>query len=740
MTIADRLKQKNLPASGQHHHGIFLFLLTLAVLLANAPMLTGLVNCDPESRYGGITTGWKSSLISAPACFVDPGPAYFTQPMGHLSALDWLHGIVPWWNPYSGVGMPLAAEMQNESFFLPFVFLLIFHSGWLIQKVIFQLLCGFLTYAFLTELRCSRLASFTGATLFALNGTFFLTAATAAAPLFCLPLLLLGIEYATRAAYNRQKMGWTLIALAVALSLYSGFPEIAYLDSLLGACWAAMRLTQTAGRARWRLLAKLCWGAGGGILLALPQLVPFLEYLKLANIGIHDGFTATSIWPFTATPIQIFPFFYGALGLQAPPGLEQSFGNLWVRIGGWFGMLPMLLALAALLAPLPQQRGVRLVLGLWAALWQGRCFGFPPLLKLFNLIPGMMSVDAPRYCGGAVEFAVFVLAALGLDALRRERLAPWHLALLLGLAACIVIAALVPVLSFMPAWYAAYPKAWIVGIGSTALSIIGALIWLSLLWRGKGMALTSAWLVGAAIVTMIVSQLGAPRAGTEMLDSVAALQSRIGLGRVYALGPFTGPYWTARRIATINYIQLPAPKPWSDYIHNHLYANADAVLFTGSGAGQLQAFTSNIPAYEQVGVQYLSLPAGTALPLSAARQMRMIAHDNALDIWELPHPAPYAEAPNCTVKLTSRQQMETDCTENSILLRRELFYPGWHARVNGRSSAITLANEIFQAVPLPAGHSQVDFFYRPTNIRAACALALTALALWLVGVLRARRL
>jgi hypothetical protein len=37
----------------------------------------------------------------------DPNTSYATQALAGLSADEWLRGIVPW-NPYTGVGMPLA--------------------------------------------------------------------------------------------------------------------------------------------------------------------------------------------------------------------------------------------------------------------------------------------------------------------------------------------------------------------------------------------------------------------------------------------------------------------------------------------------------------------------------------------------------------------------------------------------------------------------------------------------------
>ena len=130
------------------YHFKAVFLILAAVLLANAPTLLGFSHCDPEGLYSGLTHGMKPGYLTGQACFFDPAPAYYTQPLGRLSASDWLHGVVPWWNPYSGIGMPLAAEAQNESLFLPFVLLLIFHNDWLLQRLAFQILSGLFTYAF----------------------------------------------------------------------------------------------------------------------------------------------------------------------------------------------------------------------------------------------------------------------------------------------------------------------------------------------------------------------------------------------------------------------------------------------------------------------------------------------------------------------------------------------------------------------------------------------------------------
>jgi hypothetical protein len=69
------------------------------------------------------------------------------------------------------------------------------------------------------------------------------------------------------------------------------------------------------------------------------------------------------------------------------------------------------------------------------------------------------------------------------------------------------------------------------------------------------------------------------------------------------------------------------------------------------------------------------------------------------------------------------------------LVLSDLFYPGWHATVNGSEAPIERANHLFRAVRVAAGESTVRFEYRPESLRRgalvslATALLLAALAL-----------
>ena len=90
-------------------HALPVVVILVAVLVANAPALLHLVTSNPLNIDASLGPGATSRLPGYP--YIDPNAGYTTQALGHLAALDWLHGHVPWWNPFEGVGSPLAGEM-----------------------------------------------------------------------------------------------------------------------------------------------------------------------------------------------------------------------------------------------------------------------------------------------------------------------------------------------------------------------------------------------------------------------------------------------------------------------------------------------------------------------------------------------------------------------------------------------------------------------------------------------------
>ena len=127
-----------------------------------------------------------------------------------------MHGIIPWWNPYSGIGLPLAGEMQPNAFFLPFVFWLLLPNGVLWLKITMEIMAGLATFALSRELSLSRMSALFAALLFEMNGTFAWTPGTIAVlnVIAFLPLLLYGIEKSRKLEQGALGIFWIAMAIA----------------------------------------------------------------------------------------------------------------------------------------------------------------------------------------------------------------------------------------------------------------------------------------------------------------------------------------------------------------------------------------------------------------------------------------------------------------------------------------------------------------------------------------------
>jgi hypothetical protein len=138
------------------HPALPIVLLLLLPFALQAPFWLLGLSTDPIWFYSNIVSG-AHGIPGSP--FLDPNAGFTSEALGHLVALDWLHGVIPWWNPYTGIGVPLAGELQPGAFFLPFNLLLLLKEGLLWQRIVMQIIAGLGTYTLLRELGLSRLAA-----------------------------------------------------------------------------------------------------------------------------------------------------------------------------------------------------------------------------------------------------------------------------------------------------------------------------------------------------------------------------------------------------------------------------------------------------------------------------------------------------------------------------------------------------------------------------------------------------
>lgn len=246
----------------------------------------------------------------------------------------WLQkGELALWEPYTRGGLPHIANIQNSTFYLPryLVALALGRGSWPIEvfqweSALHVWLTSVLMYAYLRVVFKRLSLAFVGAVLWAYSG--YITGypilqinimETAA----WLPLALLGIYAAMTTANLRWLWGATMTAVAVALMLLAGHPQVAmyciYLTAFYGLFVGRMN-----GRGWITSIARIVLTCGFGGALAAVQLLPTAEFLRLSYRVVDQtfadkalGFTVSGlnglIWP--SGDQAWSPLYLGAAGL-----------------------------------------------------------------------------------------------------------------------------------------------------------------------------------------------------------------------------------------------------------------------------------------------------------------------------------------------------------------------------------------------------------------------------------------
>jgi hypothetical protein len=564
---------------------------------------------DPIWFFSGLTHG--SPPLRSP--FLDPNVGFTSEAIGRLAAWEWLHGVVPWWNAYTGIGMPLAGELQPGAFFLPFNLLLLLPEGILWQQISMQIVAGLATYALFRELDLSRLAALMGGALFALNGTIAWTPgpATVYCSLPFLPLLLLGIERARKRQCSATSI--LIIGVATAWSILAGFPEPAYISGLLVLAWGLYRLVSDPKpwTLAWRAIAGLVFG----MLVATPLLIAFVDYVRQSDsFGIHNF--GEQSFPWAAFSATLMPYVYGSFGTSLH---SLPLSHIWINLGGYSGTLIILMAMVGLTSS-SAHRGLKLLLLGWIVLAWAKTFGVQPVMALMNHLPLMRQAIFFRYAPPSWELALIILAAFGLDDFRNSTPGRRRaFGITIGLLAIGVVLAW-PQRAFWERPQQFAPIMFLLLGLSVAWALFGLLAaglsWKQLHGAQRRVALAGLLVFDAAVMFMVPQSTGV-RGNQIDTPAIQFLRDHQGLSRTYTLGPIQPNYGAYFRVASIDHNVLPVPKLWADYVENSLLpgfskinpsAGFSSVTFwpgvMPDGAGE-RALGQYLGNYLSLGVRYV---------------------------------------------------------------------------------------------------------------------------------------
>jgi len=711
--------------------------IALAVLLANGLYLTGIFDANPLQH------SWLySSLQPGPVAgesLIDPTIGYVVQPLGHLAATDWLHLRVPWWNPYEGLGMPLAGEMQSAAMFPP-TLLLELSNGRLFERVLFELVGGTGTYLVLRRIGLGRAASCGAGVAFALNGTFAWLGDASITPVALLPVLLLGIEHAYSATIERRAGGWSLVAMALALSIAAGFPETAYCDGLLALLWGIWRLHAVGQSRLLPMMRKLLTGIAVGCLLAAPVLVAFLTFLPQADVAGHLGHEVGHV-PFRSLPQLTLPYVYGPIfAFDDPAGVLTT---IWSNVGGYLSMSIALFGLLGLVVPAPwrpdQRRLLRLLLGAWIALALCRVYGIPGLGAILGIFPGMSSVQFWRFSSASISFAAVTLAACGIDRSRLSALSHrLSIALALAIGALLALDLFIadgPAHNLIAAQHRYLVGSLVVG---AAVAVAGILV----LRQPRALTrvrLASLLIAIEAFGLFVVPEFSAARSVRLDETPVSYLRAHLGLSRFFTLGPLQPNYGSYFGLASLNLIDTPIAASFERYVHLRLDPTAEPRFFMGrGGAGRSEEeLVAHLSWYQRAAVAYVLTKPGVDLTQLSGAFSRVFESPTAW-IYHLSGTQPYFSTNTpCQVSPRGRARVTVSCTRPSELVRHELLLTGWHATIDGRRVPIARRGP-FQAVNVPTGTHVIAFGFEPPGATWSVLAFAAGLAMLLLSPCRRR--
>jgi hypothetical protein len=713
--------------------------IALAVMAANALAWTGLVNLSPMAVMRDLTT--SVCHLTCGQAWIDPDVGTISQPVGHLAAMDLFHLHVPWWNPFEGLGTPLTGEMQSAALF-PLTLWLALPGGLVWFHISLELIAGIATYFLARRLGASTMIAAVGGAVFALNGTYAWIGNSVLNPVAFLPMLVLGVEMIIASAPRRRQYGWYVAALALALSLYAGFPEVAYLDALFAGVWAAVRLLSVDRGTRVRTLRRLVYAALAGIALALPIIVPFRDYLNEGYVGDH-----TSLGEFLHMSPRVLPMFFDPY-IYGTIFSNPAASSYWDAAGGYVGASVAALAIAGLFGR--RHRPLRIFLLAWIVLGFAGSVDVFGLRRAWNLIPLVNDAGFWRYIPASIELAAIVLALLGLTDAAQSALARWRIAGAAGVTAVVLVVLAITAssinrgivisgsLRFFHAALDAIPFV------SLALLVLAMLLLRS---RGR-MWFVAVVVVGESVLLFAAPMAVAPSSLKVNLAPVRFLQANLGQYRYMDVGVLYPNWGSEYGVSSLATNDLPLPLTFVNYVQSSLFPGIqpfNAFSVHGTSYTQIvmeQEIATHLRAYEDASVKYLLTRTRTRFsPQLTAAGVKKVWSDQKVTIYALPDPRPLfsTASSSCAVSSTSLTVARVNCpTSSSTLLRAEQSMKGWRATVNGRPATIRTVGTVYQQIDVPRGTSTVEFSFLPPHERLAVFIGFVALLALVVAALDER--
>ena len=676
-------------------------------------------------------------------------------PWFEVQARAWSHGAIALWDPYVWAGQPLLGQAQpGVAYPLNWILfaLPLRHDGlirwWALQWyfVVIRFMAMAFCYLLCCDLGRSRAASLVAGCIFALGGYIGSTPwPQMVNGAVWLPLVFLFLLRAGRA--EQPSRNAVLSGTFLGVAWLSGHHQAPML-LMLAAAGAWLYLIFRAGRPDWRMARAAVLAFLFTVMTGALQILPAWEYGHLAKrwVGAPDALRWNQPVPYSIhQTYDLKPFdLLGTVFPHVHTHSDPFVGTAALALGilglavGWFDSR--------------ERSALRLLAavgtgGLIYALGQHSVFqGF-----LYGAIP---ELDKARVVSAAIvvfQFAVAVLAAFGLDSFAGEESSPWLRRIMWG------------ALGFGLFTLAIFQTIRFTNMGSfgvednVVLTPFIALAFAALLYgalRGAVSRRQTAVLMLLLVLFELGNNLGSIVMSREDAGAMKWLDQMRGSSDVAAFLKRDAPYpranvadeafaenWGALQgvemmggslaslTTNMQYVEtwrLPTRLLWgAGYTISAKPSPEGQLVFTGA---------SGMKVYRHVGVFPRAWAIHELVQAPTPEAGRRMIQEQLPDFRHLGYMlAAPPQLQSCfatdkvvlTGRSTDRVVIHASMSCRGMVLLSDVFFPGWHAEVDGHSTPVYEVNEAMRGVIVPRGDHRITMRYRPASALAGGLLTLT---------------
>ncbi|HUT52105.1 MAG TPA: hypothetical protein VM658_01805 [bacterium] len=655
------------------------------------------------------------------AVIEDPAARFSFFPWDILSARELRAGHFPLWNPYSGTGMPLWANLQS-SVLMPLKWLyFIWPSVRALDLFVILRLALAGTFAFMLgrALRLSPPAAALAGVAFMLSGYMMkhMNMVNVSSEMWLPLILFLLLKQKARPSLWLAAVS----ALAWALVLSGGNPEAAFYTTIFAAGFTAVVVMDRRERiapAAWLIVPFLL-----GAILGSAQLWPFLEYL---GQGFHiHGPGLHLMAPFSPRLMA---------SLIAPWLLGPSGSNpLQVTSSPYIGVAVLALASIGAVHAAGRSRPV-LFFGGAALVLLAIIYRLPPI-SLITWLPPFNMTGNVKFAMAGVTLSAAVLAGTGLESFDRGRARGRKISLALAITS---------VMLFAGAFYIRRTSAHfeIAGLIAPVLSLlaVSAILVLFLNWGPRGnttAAPATRKAASWAIAIFCALELLVLFRGFTIQGAMAPEMVR-----------FKDPAPPEALLAITRDRDLPRFTGMAGALHDNLnliFSLSDLRAFDGiyparyvTAMGEIEGFTMDRavenffshgwsfdvaprnlvnPLMDVLGVKYVASKEAVSAPgFALIRDGRIKVYENQ-EAW----PRAWMEsngigrdaARPVAVKSYLWDRVDMEARGPGALVLADTYFPGWRARVDESEKKITASRGLLRGVELGPGRREIKMSYRP---------------------------